>query len=249
MRAQVLTILILLAISCKTKTNKWQTLDFGDFKISAPPDWTKYKKQGIDSYVGGLTNGKDSLWFDFGWYSAEIKDDEAAKHLYGQDTINGLIGIIQIPKTDGKGSIRLSIPKVSDKDKFNLGGYNIEGTEIILKIFKSVTFKNSDTTKNSSLTISKFKQYPLGSGRTIFYSTCAPCHKKDNIYTGPALTNELLNSRTTDWLYTFFTDRQHMKIDSLYLANKKEFDNFECIELPNYKKQDIEQLISYLKAE
>ena len=249
MRPHVILILIVLVISCQTKTTGWQTLDFGDFKISTPQSWTKFKQQGIDSYVGGLTNGKDSLWFDLGWYSAEIKDDEASKHLYGQDTINGLIGIIQIPKTDGKGSIRLSIPKVNDKDKFNLGGYNIIGTDTILKMFKSVKFKNSDTTKNSNLTISKFKKYPLGSGRTIYYSTCAPCHSKDRIFTGPALTNELLSSRTTNWFYTFFTDRKNLKIDSSYLQTKKEFEGIECIQLTDYKKQDIEQLISYLKGQ
>ena len=239
---------LFLFVACKTKTdnNKMQTLDFGSFKLKAPKDWRIFKEQGIDSYVGGLTNGKDSLWFDLGWYSAEIKDDESKKHLYGQDTINGLIAIIEIPKVDGQGSIRLSIPKVNDKDKFNLGGYNIKGTETIFKIFKSVCFKNSDTTKNSNLTLAKFREYPLGSGRTLYYSTCAACHSRDKLMVGPALDNELLQTRSNDWLTTFFLDRKNLKIDSAYKARKKEFGDINCIELTDYKKEDIQQIISYL---
>jgi hypothetical protein len=116
-----------------------------------------------------------------------------------------------------------------------------------LKIFKSITFKNSDTLKNSNLIVSKFREYPFGSGRTIYYANCAPCHSQDRVLSGPILDNKLLESRNIDWLTTFFLDRNKIKIDSLYKERNKGFEDISCIELPNYTKIDIEQVIEYLK--
>ena len=69
MRLTLTTIFFLLITGCNTTSSKWQTLDFGIFKLTAPKNWTIVKEQGIDSYYGGLTNGKDSLWFDYGRFS------------------------------------------------------------------------------------------------------------------------------------------------------------------------------------
>jgi Cytochrome c len=247
MNHRLISILIILTASCKTKTNDLQTLDFKAFQLKTPPGWTIFKEKGIDSYVGGLTNGKDSMWFDYGWYSAEIDEDESTKHLYGQDTISGLIGIIQIPKTDGQGSIRLSIPHVNDKDKFNLGGYNIKGTVTILKIFKSIVFKESDITKNGSLTLAKFKNYPLGSGRTLYYSNCASCHHPTKYLTGPPL-QDVLKERSNDWVYKFLTNRKSVTLDSQYKARVKEAGDIKCMEFNNMTKNDVGQVLSYIKG-
>ncbi len=244
-----LTFLLLLA-SCKTKTdnNKLQKLDFGVFTLTTPNGWTIFKEQGVDSYVGGLTNGKDSLWFDYGWYSPEIENTEFKKHLYAKDTVNGLIAFIEIPKLDGKGSIRLSIPKVNDKDRFYLGGYNINGTDKILKIFKSLVFKESDTSKNSLLTNLKFKDKNFGSDKMIFLQNCASCHSKDKLLIGPALNKELMESRTKEWLMTFFFDKKKLRVDSSFKARKKQFGDNNCIEFENDKKEEVEQLLDYLGA-
>jgi hypothetical protein len=49
-------------------TSGWPRLDYGVFTVQAPPEWRKFTERGIDSYIGGLTNGKDSLFFYYGWY-------------------------------------------------------------------------------------------------------------------------------------------------------------------------------------
>lgn len=236
-----------MTVSCKTQTADWQTLDFGSFKLKTPQGWKIFKENGVDSYVGGLTNGKDSMWFDYGWYSAEIDDEESSKHLYGQDTINGVVGTIQIPKVDGQGSIRLSIPHVNDKDKFNLGGYNIKGTGTILKIFKSIIFKESDTTKNSNLTLAKFRDYPFGSGRTLYYSNCSSCHHPFKFLVGPPL-QDVLHERNNDWVYRFLTKRESVTVDSLYKTRVKEAGNIKCQEFTALTKNDVEQILSYIKG-
>ena len=139
MRPRLISILLILTVSCKTKTADWQTLDFGSFKLKTPSGWTAIERKGIDSYVGGLTNIKDTLSFDYGWYSPDIGDEDPRKHKFGQDTINGLIARLVIPITPGDGYIRMYIP-VNREDKFSISGHNIKSTDTILKIFKSIIF-------------------------------------------------------------------------------------------------------------
>jgi len=71
-----LSILILILIfSCSGR--KYKTIDFGQFQITVPENWHKYKSNGIDSYVGGIiTNTNDSLNFDFGMYSGDLSKSD-----------------------------------------------------------------------------------------------------------------------------------------------------------------------------
>jgi hypothetical protein len=246
MKRYLISILFILTASCKEKAANWHTLDCGAFRLKAPSDWTIFKEKGIDSYIGGLTNGKDSMWFCYGWYTPEIDDEAASEHLYGQDTINGLIAVIQIPKVDGRGTICLNIPHVNDKDKFGMSGYDIKGTSTILKIFKSIVFKESDTTKNSSLALSKFREFPFGSGRTLYYWNCASCHHITRYMTGPPL-EKVLQQRSDTWIYKFLTDRKSIPIDSLGMASVKRATDITCVTFPNLTKSDVEQILAYLK--
>jgi len=107
MNLRLISVIVILVASCKTKRNEWQTLDFGVFKLKTPKYWTIVERQGIDSYVGGLTNGKDSLWFDYGWYSGDIDDELIESHLFAKDTINGLFARVAIPSKIGKGVIAI----------------------------------------------------------------------------------------------------------------------------------------------
>lgn len=245
-----LFVLVLLASCNSNKGNKkdWHTLDFGSFTLKVPPDWQAFREKGVDSYVGGITNGKDSMWFDLGWYSAEINDEETENHLYAQDTINGLIGILQIPRVDGIGSLRLSIPRVNDRDKFSLGGDNIKDSKTILKIFKSVVFKESDTTINGRLNVNDFKPFATGSGRAIYMTTCTSCHHRSKDIAGPVLTPQLLQSRSAEWLFRFFSNRESVRQDSAYQSRKHAFEDVECVILADRSEREIKQLVSYIKG-
>ena len=246
MKLVLIIITVFLSVSCKTKTDSWQTLDFGTFKLKTPKGWSIIEEQGIDSYVGGLTNGSDTLSFDYGWYTAEIDETEHEKHLYAQDTINGLTAVLQIPKMDGNGSVVMFIPKVTSSNKFGIAGSNIKGTDTVLRIFKSIVFKQSDSTKNSLLIHSKFKEYPFGSGRTLFHSSCTSCHTFNKNLTGPAL-REILNERSIDWIYQFLTNRKSVLTDSSYKARLAEYQA-NCIEYPNLTKNDVIQIVEYIKT-
>src|ERR1700761_3791910 len=64
-------------------------LDFGAFTLKTPKEWTKFTEQGIDSYVGGLTNGKDTLEFDYGWWSHMIENYDDPSSVFAADTLDG----------------------------------------------------------------------------------------------------------------------------------------------------------------
>src|SRR4051812_33427549 len=59
MNLSFITIIAIIIVSCKSKTADWQTLDFKAFTLKTPQGWRIMEAQGIDSYVGGLTNGRD----------------------------------------------------------------------------------------------------------------------------------------------------------------------------------------------
>ena len=243
MKLLPITIIVILTFSCKTKIVEWKTLDFDAFKLSAPNNWSKFKEQGTDAYIGGLTNGKDSLWFYYGWYISGPKDDESSNHLYGQDTINGYSAVIIIPKQIGKGRLELFIPNVAQRDQFAVSGYNIKDTGTVLRIFKSVTFKSSDTTKNSTLTTAKFKEYPFGSGRTLYYGLCSSCHALEKNMYAPALKS-VLEGQSSEWLNNFLKEKTSiMRNDSIINTEHQKMEWFDTL-----TKNDVQQILGYVKG-
>jgi len=247
MPLRLITIALFLAISCRTTSIGWQTLDFGAFKLKAPPNWSIVEQQGIDSYVGGLTNGKDTLWFDYGWYDVNLADEDTSVYRYAKDTVNGLNATIMIPDTPGKGYISMYIPKVKGENKFTIWGTNLKNTETILNIYKSIQFKNSDTLQNPPLTFSKFISKARGSGETLFYDNCASCHAIRKNITAPPLS-EVIPKRSNEWIYKFLTDRKKVKKDSTYQTLIADYDLY-CLEFPHLSKDELDLIIDYIKSE
>ncbi|HTA84053.1 MAG TPA: hypothetical protein VK783_14010 [Bacteroidia bacterium] len=158
MKILIAVLIIILPTCCKTvkktdngtekEVNQFpKTLNYGSFKIKTPSNWNKIKLEGIDSFVGGLTNGIDTLVFDFGLYSNSLTDD-FEKQLYADDTINGKVGYITKPKIKGEGFLGVYFENI-DGDKFNLCGRDPLNEDTIMLIFQNIIFKSSDTTKNS----------------------------------------------------------------------------------------------------
>ena len=52
----------------------WHTINMRAFKIETPTSYRFFKERGIDSYVGGITNQQDTLFFDYGWYSNPLSE-------------------------------------------------------------------------------------------------------------------------------------------------------------------------------
>lgn len=59
--------IFLIIFSCKNSETK--KVNFEGFSIEIPVKWKQIKLKGVDSYVGGfITQQKDSIIFDFGFY-------------------------------------------------------------------------------------------------------------------------------------------------------------------------------------
>jgi len=241
MKVVLLFGIVLFVWSCSTRPDPPQKLDFRSFSLLAPTNWKKITLEGIDSYVGGLTNGKDSLIFDFGRYSAEITDEEKGNHLYAGDTVNGLYAIIPIPKNAGSGRIAIYFPKVRGEDKFNLMGWNIASTDSVLQIFKSIRFKNSDTTKNSQLTRVDFGDFPYDRGRDLFKELCTPCHGINKII-GALDMKTALSGEDADSILKFLQTKSTIKIKGAVINDQhRNLSWFNGL-----GKKDMEAIIKYV---
>ena len=64
--------------------NTEQMMDFEKFTLITPLDWTRFYPQGTDGFFGGLTNQKDTLYFDYGIFSFNSIDNVVEN----DDTIN-----------------------------------------------------------------------------------------------------------------------------------------------------------------
>lgn len=233
----------LLITSCNEKRNNWKINNLGIFTVNTPLTWHSFKFAGIDSYVGGLTNTKDTLWFDYGRYHNELNLSDSIHYLSAIDTINGLVSSIVIPKHNGKGVIGMYM-YVSDYEMLSMYGENINSTDTVLKIFKSIIFKESDTSVNGILTMAKFNNKPLFNGKAYYLARCSECHADGDVENFSL--KHRLEERSEDWLFTFFTNRDMVANDSMHILLKSAFGNRECAVIPQITKYEIKVIKNYV---
>lgn len=189
MRSIFLFIFTPLLISgCRNHTEK-KLLDFNSFSIEVPYDWTKFELQGIDSFIGGITNGTDTLIFDYGKYSYSFEHEEPELHNYSLDTVDGKPALIIRPVAPGKGLLGIYIEKAKGDNRFNLIGRNVENENTVLNIFKSIRFENSDSSNISENFAENFEPYTqMKRNGKVFETNCACCHaNNEKLMNGPGL--------------------------------------------------------------
>jgi hypothetical protein len=119
-------------------SSEYITVEFENFHLRIPDNWRSFKSQGYDSKVGGVTNGRDSLFYDLGFYAYDFRNQTTRTHARIETTINGKPALIVRPIKSGKGIIGLFI-QVESELRFSLSGTS-ENEGTILRIFESVTF-------------------------------------------------------------------------------------------------------------
>ncbi|MEM6265658.1 MAG: hypothetical protein AAGI38_24360, partial [Bacteroidota bacterium] len=125
-----MTLLSNCTIPPKKEIPKEKELDFGAFKVTVPGSWNPYAMQGVDSYVGGMTDGIDTLSFDYGFYSNDLQTSKSSRQLIAIDTINGKIAFITRPQRPRRGITGIFIEKAGRPNKFNLKGRDIVNEEV-----------------------------------------------------------------------------------------------------------------------
>jgi hypothetical protein len=246
MKLRLISIILIVALSCTSRTKTWQVLDFGTFSLKTPTGWSIVKRQGTDSYFGGLTDGKDSLWFDYGRYDVDLIGDAGFWYRMARDTVNGFPAIFSLPDLLVHGDISMHVPKLTDGNRFTIWAAKVKDSATVLHIYKSVLFMGSDTSRNPPLALSKYFDRTNANGGTVFMSNCARCHSLFKNVEGPRL-QDMMAMRSTDWLYLFFTQRKQMGKVTFHEKFKNEFNNLECPEFKNLTKEDIVALEYYVE--
>ena len=137
----ILTLVTTLLAGCvKDRDVEPQTTDFNTFTLVLPPGWSKLSAQGTDSQVGGITNGRDELLYDYGWYSYNLSKETSATHERTTFFIDGKPALLVEPKQPGKALTGIYV-EVDAMNKFNLYGRNLKDQATATQIMRSVRFK------------------------------------------------------------------------------------------------------------
>jgi hypothetical protein len=123
-----------------------QRIDFEKFTLVTPLDWVRFYPQGTDGFFGGLTNNRDTLYFDYGVFSFSsidgIKENNGTIS-FQELMVGGYSSKIVLEKREGEISTRFSF--YSDKkDGKNLNRvycYAPVNQGLIKSIFLSHRFK------------------------------------------------------------------------------------------------------------
>lgn len=139
-------LLIFLFLSCKKDKELINIIDFEKFTLNTPPDWKRFEAQGYDTFVGGLTNKKDTLYFDYGLFSFGSLNNikrTSGTLIFETLKINGYDAKIVKEKRPNENRTIYSM-YVDKKDNENINriyGYEIRDEKLVRKIFLSHKFK------------------------------------------------------------------------------------------------------------
>ncbi len=92
-----------------------QELLISSFSVRTPDNWEWEQDQGIDTFIGRIYNGEDTIFFDQGYLSfgyLEDVDESDRTISFQRTTINGVPAIIEKAKTSDEEisrDIRLSV--------------------------------------------------------------------------------------------------------------------------------------------
>lgn len=135
---QPVFLLLLACLGCSNSTEP-KVLDFGKFTLTTPATWRSFSAQGYDSMVGGVANGRDTLRFDYGWYSYQFQKETTATHRRHGLKIDGRDALVVQPLQRGRGILGIYV-QVDALNRFTLYGHNLRDEETALIICRSVNF-------------------------------------------------------------------------------------------------------------
>jgi hypothetical protein len=127
----------------KSKTAVWHTIDLEVFTVDTPIEYRYLPLQGIDSFVGRITNSSDTLIFDYGWYSDDFASLDTALYTRSEISIAGKKAQLVQPRQLGKGLIGVYFPEVGGKNCFSMAAFGSTDTATATKIFQSIRFRDT----------------------------------------------------------------------------------------------------------
>ncbi len=122
----------------RDETAPAKEINFTVFGMTLASGWEGFRLQGIDSFVGGLTNKKDTLFFDYGWYSGDFKMFSEKDYIKVIKKINGKNAEVIRPVIKGEGILGVLI-QADAMNRLRITGKSRE-EEVVLRMFDSIVF-------------------------------------------------------------------------------------------------------------
>ncbi len=100
----------------------WESIMLGRFQISLPKGWQYVPAQGIDSFVGQLTNGEMELSFDYGWYSNRLDRWQGPGFDRNCRSIDGYVAVIVNEYAAQTGRVGIHFPDLGGGNGLTITG-------------------------------------------------------------------------------------------------------------------------------
>lgn len=148
---KLLSILIISIImaNCEKQDStdsSTKTIDFEKFTLKTPLGWNRFYPQGTDGFYGGLTDKKDTLYFDYGPFAFSSLDDIISTQ--GTISLDELVVnsydskiIISRPFTEDEFAIGFYTVKGDNENTNSIYSYNMKDEQTLRQIFLSHKFK------------------------------------------------------------------------------------------------------------
>lgn len=209
-RILIIILLCLFTISCKEKSTKDKLIDIGPFSFTVPHDFEYKKLQGIDSFVGEITNGETTFSFDYGKFSPKPPMTEQEFLAKNSETLN-------------LGSLHLLLKKI-DPTPYQ----NDDGSVSLQEIDKRI--KNLELKQNTENI--KFSMYPDKEFK-YYYSL----KFDDKQYNFPFFGYEVHKNNIKNFTIKTDTINNYKRTISIY--NKKDNTENDCVFFKDLKDDSL----------
>ncbi|MEL7144962.1 MAG: cytochrome c [Bacteroidota bacterium] len=219
--------------------NGWHRIDLGPFSIETPQKFRHIPQRGIDSYVGLIADKKDTLFFDYGWYSYSYEGD---RYIRSHDTIQGKKAIVALVDDQLQG---VHFPSANGQNQLTISG-DLLNDETVRKVLRSIKIGGRSGYTSSRLGENKEIIVAL-EGRRLFKQNCSHCHLLDRKMIGPPLRH-IVERTSKEWLVNWVKNSAE-----LILTNEKaaalyeEYGQIPHVPFKSFTDQQITHLIEFLE--
>lgn len=141
MKQIILLFAIMTVLSCKSEVLPEVLHETYDFSIQLPKGWKHEKLQGIDSRIGIFTNHKETLSYDFGWYTRGFDSEfgQNPEYIIQKVTVDKRPGQFLYPKNNKNGTTGILL-QVDEYNSLTIRAKTKSSQNYYWDIFKTIKF-------------------------------------------------------------------------------------------------------------
>lgn len=191
--------MLVIATCCESKKDETKNvIEIGEYTIQFPDGYNLMKEQGIDSYIGKISNGVFEFNFDYGYYSNEL--EKSVEEIVNQDVWkwnalgqnnrlpNGCdwsqkAKETQLVKYEALDSNQYSLTFVHNRDTLNYVMQipeEMRRTKIEIDTIDNIVFKLVNTTNYVGLYAKNLNKFHTSMNSYAALSITAECRNKED---------------------------------------------------------------------